>query len=168
MAMADWRWKIGAGSLTLALAACAGAPKPKAPAGPPPPAAPARPGLALVPFPSLVEAGTGEGFTITPKTVVVAPAGGTEVGRITVALAELCRRSTGTPRVSQAASPAPDATGDGGVIEVAIDATQSALGAEGYDLTITRDSVRLKAAAPAGLFYGVRRAQLLPSWGGRR
>ena len=61
---------------------------------------------------------------------------------------------------------APDAVGEGGVIEVAIDATQGALGAEGYDLTITRDSVRLKAAAPAGLFYGVQTLrQLLPSWG---
>ena len=30
------------------------------------------------------------------------------------------------------------------------------LGAEGYELTVTRSSVRLSAHAPAGLFYGVQ------------
>ncbi|HEX9366942.1 MAG TPA: family 20 glycosylhydrolase [Vicinamibacterales bacterium] len=162
----------------LALATCARAPKPKAPQGPSPVATPApapsapvsspRPPVlpALVPLPALIEAGRGNGFTITPKTLIIGRSGGPEVRRVALMLSELCRRSTGVLPAVPAAALAPDAAGEGGLIELAIDPQQSALGAEGYDLTISSDGIRLAAAAPAGLFYGVQTLrQLLPYWG---
>jgi hexosaminidase len=155
----------------LALVSCARAPKPHAPQGPPPVAAPApSPSApvppALVPFPSMVEPGRGDGFTITPKTLIIGRSGGPDVARLSVMLSEFCRRSMGIPPSVQAAGLAHDAVGEGGLIQVEIDAQQGALGAEGYDLTIARDGVRLTAAAPAGLFYGVQTLrQLLPYWG---
>jgi hexosaminidase len=55
--------------------------------------------------------------------------------------------------------------GPGGTIELEIDPGESALGPEGYDLTIARDHLRLKAPAAAGLFYGAQTLrQLLPYW----
>jgi hexosaminidase len=166
----DWRRLRAAVCMTLVLASCARAPRPKAspPATThaPAPAAAASPFDALVPFPSVVESGTGEGFTITPKTSIVALSAGPDAGRIAAMLAEFCRRSTGAPLAVRAAGVAPGAATESGLIQLEVDAQQGALGAEGYDLTIARDGVRLKAAAPAGLFYGVQTLrQLLPYWG---
>ena len=49
-------------------------------------------------------------------------------------------------------------------IVIALD-TASSIGAEGYDLTIAPKTVTLKAASPAGLFYGAQTfRQLLPYW----
>jgi hexosaminidase len=160
----------------LVLASCARAPKPNAPQAPPAvaapaPSAPAPPprapvASALVPLPALIEPGRGDGFTITPKTLIVGRSGAPEVGRIAAMLSEFCRRSTGIPLAVQAAGLAPDAVGEGGLIQLEVDPQQSALGAEGYDLTIGKDGVRLTAAAPAGLFYGAQTLrQLLPYWG---
>src|SRR6185312_5922405 len=43
--------------------------------------------------------------------------------------------------------------------------TTSATGDEGYDLTVGPQEITIKAAAPAGLFYGVQTfRQLLPYW----
>jgi hexosaminidase len=168
------RWPAG---LALVLASCAPGAKPRVqPVTPPsvpaavtPPAASASPRAgtapALVPLPALIELQPGDGFTITSKTLIVGLSGGAEVARMTAVLGELCRRATGTPPAARTSGVLLDAVGEGGLIQLEIDA-QPGLGAEGYDLTITRDGVRLKAAAPAGLFYGVQTLrQLLPSWG---
>jgi len=116
-----------------------------------------------MPIPALIEPGRGDGFTITAKTLIISRSGGPEMRRISLTLSELCRRSTGAPRVVPAPGLARDAAGEGGLIELEIDPQQGALGAEGYDLTIDKDGIRLTAAAQAGLFYGVQTLrQLLP------
>ena len=71
------------------------------------------------------------------------------------------RRGTGvTLTPSLAADAAPD-----NAIEIVVDPQQPSLGAEGYELTIDPKLVTLKAAGPAGAFYGVQTLrQLLPYW----
>ncbi len=50
-----------------------------------------------------------------------------------------------------------------GNILLTTEGSESALGAEGYELTVTPDSVLIRAPADAGLFYGVETfLQLLP------
>ena len=50
-----------------------------------------------------------------------------------------------------------------GNIALRVAPDRGALGAEGYDLTVTRDSVRIVGATPAGVFHGVQTLrQLLP------
>jgi hexosaminidase len=110
-----------------------------------------------VPFPSQVESSPGDGFTITAKTRIIGARGGPEAARMAAVLGEFCRRATGPPRPEDP---------EGGPIELEIDPEATALGPEGYDLTIAKDRIRLKAPAAAGLFYGVQTLrQLLPYWG---
>ena len=50
-----------------------------------------------------------------------------------------------------------------GAIVLSLDAGRNGLGTEGYQLTVGAEGVRLRAAAPAGLFYGLQTfRQLLP------
>ena len=169
-------------ALALALTSCASAPKARAPQGaapvvmagaPPvatPTASPARAdrvqGFALVPRPATVDVIAADGFTLAANTLVVGRSAGADVARVAAMLREFCRRATGAPAVKSVGGTAPDARGEGGHIELVIDPQLSALGGEGYDLTIAMDGIRLNAAAPAGLFYGAQTLrQLLPSWG---
>jgi hexosaminidase len=58
----------------------------------------------------------------------------------------------------------PTAPGGTNVIELRLDGTASSLGDEGYRLSVARDSVRLVAYTPAGLFRGTQTIrQLLPT-----
>jgi hexosaminidase len=109
-----------------------------------------------VPLPSIVEPRAGEGFTITSKTRIIGGRGGPEAARMASVLELFRRWATGPPLPADA---------EGGPIELEIDPQESALGPEGYDLTIARDRIRLTASAAAGLFYGVQTLrQLLPYW----
>ena len=163
----------------VAASGCSRNPRPVAPASPPPapvaapgtqpaaaqtphapsPAAPAGP--ALVPLPALVEASPGEGFTINATTTIKAPAD-PAVQRTARQITEWIRRGTGF-----AIGAAPAAGTDPAAvttIELALDTSLSS-GAEGYDLTIAPKSVTVKAASPAGIFYGSQTLrQLLPYW----
>jgi hexosaminidase len=117
----------------------------------------------LVPAPVSVAPASGAPFAITAATVVAAPPAGGESGREVVrlgnALAMLLRPATGL-RIPV------DTTGGAvprGALVLRIGGPES-LGAEGYELTVSADSVRLLAATPAGLFYAIQTLrQLLPA-----
>ena len=155
MAIADWRlqteeWRGVRAAVCLALvfAACARAPKPRAQPVPPGttlpaiastapaalPGAPAQP--ALVPWPALVEIKSGQPFTITPKTAILANAD-PAVRRIAADLAERIRRATGIPPDMPATWTDVFA---GPVVELVLQSGLAALGDEGYDLSIGSQS----------------------------
>jgi hexosaminidase len=149
----------------LALASCARTPPPKAPQGPPPVAAQPAPvreapaPMALVPLPALVEPRATPPFEIGAATVIVVSTPDEQTARIARQLARLIGRATGAaPKVVPPIDPPPASA-----IVLALGPVESA---ESYDLTIAQDGVRLTAADPAGLFYGVQTLrQLLPYWG---
>jgi hexosaminidase len=138
--------------LALVLAACGSAPKPGGPA----PRRAAEAQFAVIPIPSVLEPNPADTFTLETNAIIVAQ-GGAEAERIGRYLAELIGTTReSTPRVLGA----PDTTRS--VIELALD-NNAQLGPEGYDLSVTRARVRITAAQPAGLFYGVQTLrQLLP------
>jgi len=144
--------RVGRASLAVALALQAAVLTDQAPAMADP--APA----AVVPVPAAMAAVPGETFVVGPATrIVVAPdAPGTLP--VADALASIMRPSTGYPLAVSAAAPRPG--------DIALLLTDAAdLGDEGYRLEVSADGVRLEAARPAGLFYGVQTLrQLLPPW----
>lgn len=111
----------------------------------------------MVPDPVSVTAGSGEGFVITDSTSIVVDAGNADAQRIAEQLAAILRPSTGfavTVVSGATAGPRPIA------LRVVPNAEQ---GPEGYQLVVSRDSVRITANAAAGLFYGTQTLrQLLP------
>jgi hexosaminidase len=113
----------------------------------------------LVPAPVTVEPRGGPPFALGAATTIVVPSGDREGARIGEMLAAILRPPTGFPvRVSAADGPAPP-----GAIALRLDGA-AGLGAEGYELAIAADSVRISATAPAGLFHGVQTLrQLLPA-----
>jgi hexosaminidase len=148
------------------------APQPPSPAAPssrpvapmppeqqPVPARPAPP--AIVPLPVIIETRSGDGFTITGTTVLVA-APDAAVQRTARQIAEWIRRGTGL-----AIGGSPPAGADPAAVTtigLVLDPALTA-GREGYDLTIGPKAVTLAAATPAGVFYGAQTLrQLLPYW----
>jgi hexosaminidase len=111
--------------------------------------------LHLVPAPASLVVGQGVPFAITATTAIVAQGEGAVP--VAEALGAILRPSTGFPV---------PVTRDGGGSAGAIYLTlrdSSALGDEGYALTVASDGVRLVANRPAGLFRGVQTIrQLLP------
>ncbi|HEX7940756.1 MAG TPA: beta-N-acetylhexosaminidase [Gemmatimonadaceae bacterium] len=157
-------------ALSSVAAACrTTAPKPAptpAPATPPAAVVPAYlqslPSLSahhIVPMPVSVVAGTGAPFALSATTGIIVPTGNLEVQRIAEQLATIMRPSTAFANVitqSDAAAPA-------GAIVLRLGGPAS-LGKEGYELSISSDSVRILAAAPAGLYRGTQTLrQLLPA-----
>ncbi|MEP6509460.1 MAG: beta-N-acetylhexosaminidase [Gemmatimonadales bacterium] len=96
-------------------------------------------------------------FTLSDSARIVVDGGNAEVLRSAELLAALLRPSTGYA--------IPVATGASirGAIVLRL-ATDAALGDEGYRLSASRDSVRITASSPAGLFHGAQTLrQLLPA-----
>lgn len=115
-------------------------------------AAPAPP--ALIPAPVRIQTWPGI-FTLTSSTVIRAgPGAEAEAEKLAAAL----RLPTGF-----ALRVVAEATGEPAV-ELALDRSlESRLGPEGYRLAVGPESVRIRAASPAGLFYGgITLRQLLP------
>ncbi len=113
----------------------------------------------LVPAPVSVASDNGPPFALTTTTAIVVPAEGGEAARVGESLATLLRTATGFPFPVLAA----EGRVPLGAVALRLGG-QPNLGAEGYELTIATDSVRLVAAEPAGLFRGVQTLrQLLPA-----
>ena len=144
-------------ALAFAGAALVSGCNPPAPATPPSPVS----GVVtprLIPFPASLALAGGAPFELTHATRITLVGTNSEVTAIGETLAALLRKATQFP-FPVAAAP----TGSGaGSIELRL-ASDPSLGEEGYRLTVTTDSLRLVANAPAGLFRGVQTIrQLLP------
>lgn len=111
-------------------------------------------GLGLVPAPASIERLEGD-FAFQPATRVAAS--GAAAGEASKLIEYLVPVLGFRPMLVEAA-PAVDC------VALAIDpGLTERLGAEGYEFEATRTVVRIRAAAPAGLFYGVQTLrQLLP------
>lgn len=110
----------------------------------------------VIPEPASITFG-GDAFVLMDSASIVVDAGNAEASRTAGLLALVLRPSTGfaVPISTTGAS-----TSGAIVLRLSPD---TELGAEGYRLTVGRDSVRITANAPAGLFHGVQTLrQLLP------
>jgi hexosaminidase len=127
-----------------------------------PAAAEHTPPYAIVPNPATIELGSPrDSFLVTPRTTVVVDANAApEVEAVATYAAQLIASRFGATAQRLAAGAAqPDSS-----IALTLDASRANLGAEGYELTVGRTQVRIVAAQPAGLFYGVQTMrQLLPA-----
>jgi hexosaminidase len=111
--------------------------------------------IAVIPLPTKLTAGRGE-FTLTPSTAIVTDAALKPLGR---QLAEMLDTPIGFDLVVRTGA-APAST----YIALRQDKTLAkALGPEGYRLDATARAVTIRAATPAGVFYGMQTLrQLLP------
>jgi hexosaminidase len=112
---------------------------------------------ALIPAPQKMEPIEGV-FKLTPQTRVVTDAASGQTGNF---LCERLHTSTGyaLTRARSLAEGSPDKN----TILLTTNDAKATLGAEGYELLVTPDSVIIRAPQPAGLFYGVQTfLQLLP------
>ncbi len=113
-----------------------------------------------MPVPATIEGGSGQ-FTAGPGLVIVAPASDPAVARVAAQIAEWVRRATGGSRPG--IMPTVDAQ-SGSRIVLSLTPGGGAAD-EGYELTVGTQEVALKAATPAGLFYGAQTLrQMLPYW----
>jgi hexosaminidase len=111
----------------------------------------------LVPEPMSVISANGDAFVLTDSASIVVESVNSEPARIAGHLAALLRASTGF-----AVPVSTNGTSVRGAIVLRLSG-DTTLGAEGYRLTAARDSVRITASAPDGLFHGVQTLrQLLP------
>lgn len=111
----------------------------------------------LVPAPASLNLSGGAPFTMSATTTIAVDANSAESARTAELLAAVLRPSTGF------ALPVSTAAAATGSIALRLAADRSSLGDEGYELSVTRDSVRIVAYRPAGLFRAAQTLrQLLP------
>lgn len=111
-----------------------------------------------MPLPVTLNLTGGEPFTLKDSAAIVVDAGNDDVARTAELLALVLRPSTGY------ALPVSTSPSVRGVIALRLAPDRTALGAEGYELTVTSDSVRIVAKERAGLFHGTQTLrQLFPA-----
>ena len=111
--------------------------------------------LNVIPLPARVEMGAGK-FILTARTVIMADADSRQIGRY---LAGILSPATGFTLKLVA-----DRAGRGESIDLSLAGDFGRLGDEGYELQVLADRVLIKAAKPAGLFYGCQTLrQLFPT-----
>jgi hexosaminidase len=127
--------------------------------GPTPAPRPVSPAPQVVPAPASLVLTAGSPFEILRTTSIIVDTSNAEVRQIGEVLAAQIRRPAGFP-----ITVAPIGTTTIGAIILRLAPDRTALGEEGYELNVTRDSVRLIANRPAGLFHGIQTIrQLLPA-----
>ena len=116
-------------------------------------------GPSIVPKPVKLEAGSGS-LQIGPKTSIVLDSRAAETAQVGEFLAAKLGRPTGySLDIRPAAGQVP-----ANVILLRTGDRLSRMGNEGYQISVSRSGVKIEAAAPAGLFYGVQTLlQLLPA-----
>jgi hexosaminidase len=118
----------------------------------------AAPAFDLIPLPRVVEPRQGDGFVLTPQTVIYVQDRSADAQRIGQYLSNVIGIAAGPepPRVEPArTSPAP------GGIHLRLNDMKEP---EGYELTVEATAITIAAGRPAGLFYGVQTLrQLLPA-----
>jgi hexosaminidase len=144
--------------LLLAIVACGGAPHTITS---PQPLAPRAIPHSVIPAPATAMIASTDSFTVDTATSVVVDAGASEeTARIGQYLVDLLAVRT----LREVRRLSPDSNAGALSIHLRLEPQRAALGAEGYELTITRDRVSLIAREPAGLFHGVQTIrQLLPT-----
>jgi hexosaminidase len=146
----------------LALTSAASPPQPVAApvAGAQPAASTTVPFSSVLPAPVQASPAAGVTAFITAGTTIYVQPGSAGAAGVGGYLAGLLRPSTGFP-LPVLDAPGPDPAGGG--VWLLLSGAPAAVGAEGYQLDITADSVVVRAQAPAGLFEGVQTLrQLLP------
>ncbi len=112
----------------------------------------------LIPKPVSATAGEGE-FSLTGQTAIYVQSTAPEHLQIGQFLADKLKPATGFDLKVSSTEEAPKP----GNIYLALAGNDSELGEEGYELTISKDLVKLTANKPAGWFYGIQTIrQLLP------
>ena len=145
-------------ALALGLAVASAACRPVQRAAPAPGFADAT--LTIVPAPASIAVGRGAAFVLGDSTAITVDTPTDTALRIADMLAQIIRPST---RFAVAVRPSGGPT-PRGAITLHLDPARDDLGAEGYALAVTTDSVHLAARTHAGLFHGVQTIrQLLPS-----
>jgi len=114
--------------------------------------APAAAAAQVIPRPVRLETLPGA-FVITDSTRIVVDAGGDEVRAVADSLAYSLGRATGhNPGIVEGGAGAPAK----GAVHLVLARGAEALGDEGYELTVTTDTVMLRAPKVAGLFWGAQ------------
>ncbi len=109
--------------------------------------------IQVIPLPMSVTPGKGQ-FAFSARTQIVATASAQALAE---QLRDYLRPATGFPLPIVRA-------GTAGTVSLVLDRRLMRLGPEGYRLEITRAGIRIRAYAPAGIFYGIQTLrQLLPA-----
>jgi hexosaminidase len=133
--------------LILALASCATFSKAPPGSGPNAPA--------ITPRPVRAEARAGA-FTMGPSTKILVPEGQHAAVPVAGYLKDLLARTGLGIAVGASAAGGADVSLPAGAIVLRLEGLENRLGGEGYLLDVGANGIVIRAAAPAGLFYGVQ------------
>ncbi|WP_018617321.1 beta-N-acetylhexosaminidase [Segetibacter koreensis] len=115
--------------------------------------------ISIIPLPAQMQKKSGS-FAINKQTKIEVQQGNPEALRIAKMLAQKLQKAAGLEIAVIAGN---DNNANNTIFFTTV-STNDSLGNEGYQLSVTNQSVIVKAAQPAGLFYGMQTiAQLLPA-----